>query len=426
MLPEFIIDRVLDQIKRFVGDGEAESNILYVNFENKLDKLDGISNEEKKELKSAVQKEIETTVFGAYHKLTDYLEKQKKRANNDAGVWKLPEGDAYYRYLLKNYTTTNLGPEEIHQLGLSEVARIKKEMRDILNSEGYSDTTKTVGSIVQQLNEEQRFLFPDGEEGRQMILDEYESILSEIETEIDDAFDLRPKTEVEIRRVPEFREEGAHAASYEGPAMDGSRGGIFYVNLRDVKETPKFEMKTLAYHEGIPGHHFQVAIQSELQDVPMFRNIDLFTSFLEGWALYAEQLAWELGYYEDDPFGNLGRLQAEMLRAVRLVVDTGIHSKKWTREEAIDYMVENTGMPRAEVASEIERYVVWPGQACTYKIGMMKILELRERAKKELGEDFELAEFHNAVLRNGALPLDILEEIIDEYIEEKLREEKVS
>ena len=206
--------------------------------------------------------------------------------------------------------------------------------------------------------------------------------------------------------------------------MDGSRGGIFYANLRDVTETVKFGMKTLAYHEGIPGHHFQIAIQGELEDLPIFRKFPLFTSYTEGWALYAEQLGWELGFYKNDPFGNLGRLQAEMFRAVRLVVDTGIHYKKWTREKAIAYMTANTGMTSGQVISEIERYIVMPGQACAYKIGLLKILELREKAKQKLGNKFELKEFHNAVLQNGAVPLNILEEIIDDYINTTLETKK--
>lgn len=200
--------------------------------------------------------------------------------------------------------------------------------------------------------------------------------------------------------------------------MDNSRGGTFYVNLRDLHEIVKFGMKTLAYHEGIPGHHFQIAIQSEIESVPMFRNILGTTAYAEGWALYSERLAWELGFYKNDPFGNLGRLQAEMFRSVRLVVDTGIHHKRWTRQQAIDYMVANTGMPTSEVTTEIERYVVMPGQACAYKIGMLKILELREKAKTALGEKFDLRKFHNAVLKNGSVPLELLEMIVDKYIQE--------
>jgi uncharacterized protein (DUF885 family) len=289
-------------------------------------------------------------------------------------------------------------------------------MQAILRAEGYNDTTKTLGATVQELNKEERFLFPNNEEGRQMVLDEYDRILSEISAGLDDAFDIRPKAGLEVKRVPEFKEEGSAGAYYDGPAMDGSRGGTFYANLRNVQESVKFGMKTLAYHEGIPGHHFQIAIQSELEGVPIFRTIGLFTAYVEGWALYAEQLAWELGFYDNDPFGNLGRLQAEMFRAVRLVVDTGIHYKKWTREEAIDYMVRNTGMTTTEVTTEIERYIVMPGQACAYKIGMIKILELREKAKNKLGDQFDLKAFHNVVLKNGAVPLAILEELIDHYI----------
>ena len=433
--PKFVIKRVVDEMKGFIDTRKVlidsievsnsfltpvKSNILYSNFEMKIDKLDKLSQEQKDNYKNQVEREIETTVFGAYEKLIKYFEKLNEKATTDDGVWKLPNGDAYYRYQLKQRTTSNLNPEEVHQIGLSEVARIKNEMQEILVSEGYTDTTKSLGATIQELNKEERFLYPNDDEGRQLVLDGYDQILSEINAGLDDAFDVRPKAKLEVKRVPEFKEDGSAGAYYNGPAMDGSRGGVFYANLRNVHESVKFGMKTLAYHEGIPGHHFQIAIQSELKGVPIFRTIGLFTAYVEGWALYSEQLAWELGFYENDPFGNLGRLQAEMFRAVRLVVDTGIHYKKWTREEAIDYMVLNTGMTTTEVTTEIERYIVWPGQACAYKIGMLKILELRERAKKELGDQFDLREFHNVVLKNGAVPLDILDEIIETYISETL------
>jgi len=421
--PKFVIQRVLDEMRGFIGANDAtvsaRDNILYVNLETKIEKIEDLSEEEKADYKQQTEDEIKTTVFGAYQRLIAHFESLYGIANTDAGVWKFPNGDAFYKYQLKQNTTTNLEPEEVHQIGLSEVARIKKEMLEILNAEGYIDTTKTVGAIIQELNKEERFLFPNTDKGREMVLAEYDRILAEINANLDEAFDVRPKAELEVKRVPEFKEEGSAGAYYNGPAMDGSRGGVFYANLRDVHEVVKFGMKTLAYHEGVPGHHFQVAIQSELENVPIFRTIGLFTAYSEGWALYSEQLAWELGFYENDPFGNLGRLQAEMFRAVRLVVDTGIHYKKWTREEAIDYMVANTGMPTTEVTTEIERYIVMPGQACAYKIGMIKILELREKAKQEMGDDFDLRDFHNVVLKNGAVPLDILEELIDEYIATK-------
>ncbi len=428
--PKFIIARVLSEMNGFIGTNDVltnkelsntivsfvKSNILYTNFEMKIDEIEDLTQDEKDSFKQQVENEISTTVFGAYQSLINYFESLYDKATTDAGVWKLPDGNAYYQHQLKGSTTTDLSPEEVHQIGLSEVARIQHEMRDILVSEGYTDSTKTIGVTIQELNKEDRFLFPNTDEGRQMVIEEYDRILSEISAGLDDAFDIRPKAGLEVKRVPQFKEEGSAGAYYNAPAMDGSRGGVFYANLRNVHESVKFGMKTLAYHEGIPGHHFQIAIQSELEGVPIFRTIGLFSAYTEGWALYTERLAWELGFYDNDPFGNLGRLQAEMFRAVRLVVDTGIHYKKWTREEAIAYMVKNTGMTTTEVTTEIERYIVWPGQACSYKIGMIKILELREKAKAKLGDQFSLKEFHNVVLKNGAVPLAILEEIVDDYI----------
>ena len=427
--PQFIIDRVLSEMSGFVGNkekdsiniktddkGPVKSNILYTNFNSKLSKIEGLTEEEKNAYRTRVEDEVRTTVFDAYNALILYFEALKSKATTDAGVWKLPNGDDFYQYQLSLMTTTDYTPEEVHQIGLSEVSRIKTEMLNILSTQGYTDNSREIGEIIQELNKEERFLYQNNDEGRKEIIGGYNNILDEISDGLDNAFDIRPKASMEVKRVPEFKEEGSAGAYYTQPPMDGSRGGIFYANLRDVTETVKFGMKTLAYHEGIPGHHFQIAIQGELKNTPIFRTFPLFSAYSEGWALYAEQLAWELGFYENDPFGNLGRLQAEMFRAVRLVVDTGIHYKKWTREEAIEYMIANTGMTTGEVVTEIERYIVMPGQACTYKIGMIKILELREKAKQELGNAFDLREFHNVVLKNGAVPLDILEEIVDDYI----------
>lgn len=434
--PKFINDLVLDQMKKFVGEktitavnesalaSPATSNVLYTNFETKVDEIEDILEEQKTKYKKEVADAIEKSVIPAYRNLIAYVEKLNETATNDAGVWKLPNGDAYYRYMLKMNTTTELEPDEVYEIGISEVSRIKKEMLDILKSEGYADSSKTIGEIVQKLNSEDRFLFSNDKEGREMILAEYERILSEAKPLLKQAFNITPKAGLEVRRVAEFKEEGGFFAYYVPPALDGSRGGVFYVNLRNGSETVKFGMKTLAYHEGIPGHHFQLAIQNELEGLPTFRKVIPFIAYGEGWALYAERLAWELGFYENDPFGNLGRLQAEMFRAVRLVVDVGIHHKKWTREEAIHYMIAHTGKSTSDVTSEIERYIVNPGQACAYKIGMLKILELREKAKQKLGDQFDLRKFHDAVLKNGSVPLDILEEIIDNYIDETLKTRK--
>ena len=230
---------------------------------------------------------------------------------------------------------------------------------------------------------------------------------------------MRPEAGMEVKRIPLFKEKTAPGAYYYPPSLDGSRPGVFYANLYDIKATPKYSMRTLAYHEGIPGHHFQIAIGMELEGLPIFRTLPLFTAYVEGWALYTEYLAWELGF-QDDPFDNIGRLQAELFRAVRLVVDTGLHAKRWTREEAITYMLNNTGMAESDVVSEIERYIVLPGQATAYKVGMMKILEVREKAKQALGDKFVLGEFHDVVLKNGAVPLDILDRLVEKWVAKKL------
>lgn len=426
--PRFVIDRVLSEMKGFTGQKETidietkdpnpiHNNILYSNFHGKIDTLSTLSADEKKKFNDEVESEMSGTVFPAYQKLIDYFTALREKATDDDGVWKFPDGDKFYRYMLKQNTTVALDPEEIHNIGLSEVTRIEKEMWAILKSQGYNDTTKSIGDVVIAINNEPRFLYSNDDAGRKLALAEYDRILGDISANLGNAFDVRPKASLEVKRVPEFKEEGSAGAYYEGPPMDKSRGGIFYVNLRDLKEITKFGMKTLAYHEGVPGHHFQVAIQAELESVPMFRNILGFSAYAEGWALYSERLAWELGFYKDDPFGDLGRLQAEMFRAVRLVVDTGIHHKRWTRQQAIDYMASKTGMTVSEVTTEIERYIVMPGQACAYKIGMLKILELREKAKTQLGDKFDLKKFHAVVLKNGSVPLEVLEELVDEYIQ---------
>jgi len=420
--PKFVLDRVLDEMKGFTGEKNTSSNpvrtnVLYTSFVSKIGKLETLSNEEKQAYTLKVETEIRSAVFGAYQKLISYVENLKTKATIDDGVWKLPEGDAYYRYQLRLMTTTNLTPEEIHQMGLKEVNRIKKEMRSIIKSEGYTDTTQSIGTTMQTLSLDERFLYPENDEGRGKLLQSYQDILQKANIRLDNAFALRPNAGIEVKRVPEFRETGQAKAYYQGPKMDGSSKGVFYVNLRKVHEHPTYTMKSLAYHEGIPGHHFQHALQAELKGTPIFRKVIPFTAYTEGWAMYSEQLAWELGFYDHDPIGNLGRLQSEMWRAVRLVADTGIHFKKWTREEAIEYMVSNTGLTTSEVATEIERYIVMPGQACAYKIGMMKILELRERAKTKLGDRFNLKNFHRVVLQNGAVPLEILEKLVDEYID---------
>jgi uncharacterized protein (DUF885 family) len=287
-------------------------------------------------------------------------------------------------------------------------------MEDLLKSQGLE--TGTVAERMAQLRTDPRFLFPNTDEGRAQALARYREILDEVAARMPEYFRTIPPGKLEVERVPESAEKGSAGAYYEGPAMDGSRPGTFRANLRDLNEVPMWGMKTLSYHEGIPGHHFQIATAMGLKGLPLIRQQPVYTAYVEGWALYAERLAAEIGMYKDDPYGDLGRLQAEMFRAVRLVVDSGIHAKGWTREQAIDYMVQTTGMGEGEVTSEIERYMALPGQALAYKIGQLKILELREKARTALGDKFNLKDFHTVVLENGAVPLTVLERLVNDWI----------
>lgn len=414
--PRFVIDRVLAEMNEFV-DKPIEENILYTSLQDKLAKTD-LSSDEQTRLLEQAKLAIADSVHPAYQSFIDYFAALGDKATSDDGMWKLPQGEQAYRAALKLFTTTDYTPEEIHQTGLSEVERIQQEMLTILAEQGY-DTEQGFTAVMSQLADEQRFYYADSDTGREQILSDYQTIIDEINKGLDEAFRVRPKATVAVKRIPEFKEKTSPGAYYQQPAIDGSRPGIFYANLYDIKATPKYGMRTLAYHEAVPGHHFQVTIQQELEGVPLFRKFAPFTAYTEGWALYAEQLAWELGF-QNNPFDNIGRLQAELFRAVRLVVDTGIHAKKWTREEAIEYMLNNTGMAKSDVVSEIERYIVMPGQATSYKVGMIKILELREKAKTQLGDKFDLRDFHDVVLKNGAVPLAILERIVDRYIADTL------
>lgn len=412
--PQFVVEKVLKEMRDFI-DHRPEEHLLYVQFEEKLDGA-GIVDDVREDLLTQAAIAIRDDVYPAYRSMISYFEQLEPKATTNHGIWKLPDGSNYYDYLVRFHTTTDLTAEEVHNIGLSEVDRIQTEMDAILAAEGYEEGT--VGERMNALAEEERFLYPDTDEGREQILADYQAIIDEISAGLDPYFGVRPDAGVEVRRVPEFKEATAPGAYYQSPAMDGSRPGVFYANLRDVAEIPRFGMRTLAYHEGVPGHHFQKAIQQEIEGVPTFRKLLGFTAFAEGWALYSEKLAKELGYQED-PYDDLGRLQAELFRAVRLVVDTGIHDQRWERERAIDYMVENTGMPRGDVVAEIERYFVMPGQALAYKIGMLKLVELREMARDTLGDDFDIRGFHDLILTGGDMPLALLEQRVRRWIDSR-------
>jgi uncharacterized protein (DUF885 family) len=416
--PTFVVEKVLDEMRGFAAT-PARENILYTAFDENLGKLveAGKLDEAAREaFRARAVAEIEGTVYPVYGRMIAYYESLLPRTGGNHGVWALPDGREFYDYTIRLMTTTRMSADELHAIGLAEVERIGAEMDAILRQAGFEEGT--LGQRIWQLKADPAQLYPDSDEGRAQILADYQAMIDEIDAGLEPYFDVRPKVGVKVERVPVFREKTAPGAYYQPPSLDGSRPGVFYANLRDVAEIPRFGMRTLAYHEGVPGHHFQIAIMQELKGVPTFRRILPFTAYSEGWALYTEQLAWELGF-QDDPLDNLGRLQAEMFRAVRLVVDTGMHAKRWTREQAIDYMIEHTGMGEKEVVAEIERYLVMPGQALAYKVGMLKLVELRDRARRELGDRFDMREFHNVVLTNGSVPLEILERLVEAWIAER-------
>ncbi|GJM09316.1 MAG: hypothetical protein DHS20C11_15920 [Lysobacteraceae bacterium] len=414
--PTFVIDKSVEIMQGFI-DQPPEENVLYVSFDNKMQEAEGFDDATRMAFLDQARSEITATVYPAWQNYIDYFTQLREKSTTDAGVWKFPDGEEFYNYMLQVTTTTDMTADEIHRVGRAEVDRIQGEMMEIFAAEGY-DTALGFSALITQLAEEERFYYPDTDEGREQILADYTAMIEEIDAGLDSAFKSKPKAPVEVRRVPEFSEKTASGAYYNGPSMDGSRPGIFYANLYDIKATPKYGMRTLAYHEAVPGHHYQIATQRELKGVPEFRKQTGFTAYSEGWALYSERVAWEMGF-QDDPYDNLGRLQAELFRAVRLVVDTGIHAQRWTREQAIDYMSTNTGITESDVISEIERYIVWPGQATAYKVGMMEILRLREEARAALGDRFDIRDFHEVVLMNGPVPLHLLRDLVGQYIADK-------
>ena len=414
--PRFVVEEVLKGMKDFVAKPVAE-NILATSFKTRAAKIEKLTEKDRADLQSRVEASVTERVYPAYHKLIDYFDALLPKTTTDDGVWKLPEGDAFYAYKLRENTTTTLKPDEVHALGLTEVTRIEGEMRVILDANGF--TGQPIGAAMDTLGQDPRFLYANDDKGRAEALAEFTRLIDTATEQSKQIFLTTPKAKCEVRRVPEFKEATAPGAYYNPGAQDGTRPGIFFANLRDMKEVGKWSMPTLAYHEGVPGHHWQISTAQELTGVPQFRKVVPFTAYAEGWALYCEWLAKQAGWYNDNPFGDLGRLRDELFRAVRLVVDTGIHAKHWTREQAIAYMREKTGMGEKDVKAEIERYIVMPGQACAYKVGMLKIQELRTRAQQELGEKFDQREFHDTVLHNGALPLEILEEQVNLYIRKK-------
>jgi uncharacterized protein (DUF885 family) len=414
VLPPALLERSLVVIHDTVA-ASPEQNALVTTFVTRMNKVKSLDEPRKQELRRQAVEALKTDVYPAYARMTAALMALRPAAATQAaGVGRLPDGAAYYAEMLKQATTTDYTPEQVHELGLREVARITQEMDGLLKAQGLSDGS--VGERMTALGKDPRFLFTNDDEGRRQALARYQQILDEVGTRMPEYFRTLPPTHLTVERVPASGEKGTSQAYYQQASMDGSRPGIFFANLRDMKELPQFDMKTTAYHEGIPGHHFQISTAQGLKGLPFIRQQTLYASYAEGWALYAEQLAAEIGMYKDDPWGDLGRLQDELLRAVRLVIDTGLHAQGWSREQAIDYMVSTTGKAPGDATSEVERYMALPGQACAYKVGELKILELREKAKAALGPKFNLKDFHAVVLENGGVPLTLLEQLVDEWI----------
>jgi uncharacterized protein (DUF885 family) len=395
-LPAFILAETIAQMRRFTQP-EPARNILVTSFAQRIQKSHAA-------LVPEAEKLVRGRIYPAMLRATDSLSTIAGKANDDAGLWRLPRGPEAYAFYLRRYTSTTMSADEIHRTGLEEVARLEGEMDGLLRKLGYRE-----GGVTARMQKlEQDNSYPDEPDVRVHVLADYETIVRDANQRSAEAFAKRPRAQCIVQRIPEFQEANA-AANYTAPPPDGSRPGIFRVPLRG----PTFSragMRTLAYHEAIPGHHFQLALQVEMTSLPQFRRTNPFgpmSAFNEGWGLYAERLASELGWYRDDAVGDLGRLAGELFRARRLVVDTGIHAKRWTRQRAIEYGIRQ---------SEVDRYVVMPGQACSYKIGQMKILELREMARRSLGAKFSLKDYHSTVLGNGSIPLALLERVVSQWV----------
>lgn len=401
--PTFILQATIKQMKSFVEIAPAQ-NPFVITLAQKMEAVTSISGARRTALRAEAEKIVAARVYPAWNQAIAELESQRPRSTDDAGLWRLKGGAEAYAYFLRRFTTTNLTGEQIHEIGLREVDRIEKEMDAILRRLG-----RTEGSVKDRVERLKKDLaYPLTEDGRTAIMADVERILRDAQTRSAALFEKVPKSPVVAQPFPRFREANA-AANYNAPAPDGSRPGTFQIPLRPERMT-KFALRSLVYHETVPGHHFQIALQVEDAKLPRFRQIGAFggiSALSEGWGLYAERLAAESGWYEGDPEGLLGELDSLLFRARRLVVDTGLHVKHWTRQQAIDYGIE---------ASEVERYVVFPGQACSYMIGQLKIVELRNRAKQALGDGFSPRAFHSVVLDTGTVPLEILERQVDAYV----------
>jgi uncharacterized protein (DUF885 family) len=412
--PDFSVDGALRQLGQFRGMAPAQT-VLVTSFQQRLAGIADIADADKTALTAQAETIVRDTVLPAYQRQIDALTAVRPRATHDAGVWKLPDGEALYATALRAYTTTSMSPDEIHQMGLDLVTQLNSEMDSILRAQGM-----TRGSLTERIRAlgrrpDQRY--PNTDAGRAELLAALNAQVEAIRARMPEVCGVQARAALEIKRVPEYTEAGAPGGYYQGAALDGSRPGAYYINLRNPSEEwPKFTLPTLTYHEGVPGHHWQIAIQQESGSIPFIRSALLgFSAYSEGWGLYSEQLADEMGMYANDPFGRVGYLQSAAFRASRLVCDTGLHSKRWTREQAIQSMVAATGDQESNIVTEIERYSVWPGQACSYMVGRQAINRMRDSARQTLGDAFDIKGFHDTILTNGATPLSVTEQLVSQW-----------
>lgn len=410
--PRFVYDYVIDSIDALLQGAPFDEGAPSALWEDVVSKVDGltIAAADKDNLKARARTALLERVRPAYLDIRKEMESQRAGSDDTEGAWKLPDGAGYYAFRLENQTTTKLTPEQIHQIGLTETARIIREMETVKDRVGFKGT---LNEFVASLRTDPAQHYPAGEAGKAAYLADATAVIDTMRGRLDELFVTKPKADIVVKAVEKFREKSAAGAFYAAGALDGSRPGVFYVNLGDMENTTRYALEALAYHEGIPGHHMQISIAQELPDLPKFRKFGGYTAYHEGWALYTELVPKEIGLYAN-PYSDYGRLSLQLLRAVRCVVDTGIHYKRWSVADALKWMQDNT--PTGGDRGGLERYVVMPGQATAYMVGMLRIKELRARAERDLGAAFNVRQFHDVILRNGAVPLDILEEIVAEWI----------
>lgn len=418
LAPKFVYPYVLSDINNVVTGApftEGGDSTLLADFKKKLSTLE-LSEDIKADLTIQAEQALVEAVGPGFASLTSTVQAIEQQADSRDGAWKLPDGAEFYNFALARTTTTDMDADTIHNLGLAEVERIHNEMRSIMKQVGFSGD---LHAFFEFTKTDPQFYYPETPEGKQAYLDQATALIDDMKNRLDNLFLVKPKADLIVKAVEPFREKSAGKAFYQRPAPDGSRPGTYYANLYTMQAMPIYQMAALAYHEGIPGHHMQIAIAQELEGIPKFRKFGGYTAYTEGWGLYAELLPKEIGLYED-PYSDFGRLAMELWRACRLVTDTGLHAKRWSREQAIDYLLDNTPNAESDIVKAIERYIVMPSQATAYKVGMLKILELRDTAKNRLGDRFDIREFHNVVLKQGALPLATLEGIVNHWIAGKL------